>query len=435
MSHCVEIDPTNVITESFLGYGAEWDSRNYPGIGVTDEEFALIRKRIEWMRMPIVRIMMICHWCYKGNGAYDFESEAMRALYRHLDLCEERGMTVVLTDWGCEPGWLKCPDVENFADPRYGEIIATYMRHLLDVKGYTCIRHFILCNEPNYEVGSMHRWRTGVRNVHAALKKAGLTDRVLFTGSDQVDAPDWHQMAVDQLSELLRAYDIHLYADDWVLTDNWCHGYFKQCWDYVREKDPNGAGKRCIVTEAGLELNEKTDPDLTFNTTLDYGLGMIDYAIQGAVSGAAAIIAWMLDDNSHPGPGRGWGMWTDREKGMKLKPWFRAWALMTRHVPAGSRILAGEPLLSADIQTLVAKTPGDAWTICILNRSKESRTAQVKVAGGPSVVLSRYVYGTEADKQDADGFPVAVDSRTCNLDAGVEVTCDPRTAVILTSVA
>ena len=69
------------------------------------------------------------------------------------------------------------------------------------------------------------------------------------------------------------------------------HGYFKQCWDYVLEKDPNGGDKRWIIAEAGLELNETTDPDEKFITTLDYGLGMIDFAIQGALSGASAIMA------------------------------------------------------------------------------------------------------------------------------------------------
>ena len=107
---------------------------------------------------------------------------------------------------------------------------------------------------------------------------------------------------------------------------------------------------------------------------------------------------------------------------------------MSRHVPAGSNILAGDPLLSTDIQTLVVKTPDGAWTICILNRSSEAKAVTVKVAGGPSIGMARYVYGTETDKQDADGFPVAMDRRPCNLDAGVEVTCAPRTAVILSSV-
>jgi hypothetical protein len=435
MSHLVQIDQNKFVSRDFLGFGAEWDSRNYPGIGVTDEEFALIRKRIEWMRMPVARIMMICHWCYKGNDEYDFESEQMLALYRHLDLCEERGMTVLLTDWGCEPDWLNCPDVKDISDPKYADIIVVYMKHLLDVKGYTCIKHFIMCNEPNFEVGNFDRWRNGIRNVHASLKKDGIADRVIFTGSDMVDDPKWHRMAVDQLSEQFQAYDLHLYADDWVLTENWCHGYFKQCWDYVLEKDPNGADKRWIVAEAGLELNETTDPDENFITTLDYGLGMIDFAIQGALSGADAIIAWMLDDNSHPKLPREWGMWTNRNDGMKLKHWFRAWALMTRYVPAGSKIFAGDPLLSTDIQTLVAKTPDGDWTICILNRSTETKAVTVKFAGGPSIDMARYVYGTETDSQDADGFPVPIDSRPCDLDAGIDVTCDPRTAVILTSVA
>jgi len=39
-------------SSEFLGFGAEWDSRHYRD-ALTAENFALIRRRIEWMRLPV----------------------------------------------------------------------------------------------------------------------------------------------------------------------------------------------------------------------------------------------------------------------------------------------------------------------------------------------------------------------------------------------
>jgi len=112
----VQLDPAKVICQKFLGFGAEWDSNSYNDSGVTDGDFAMIRKRVEWMRVPIARIMMQSKWCYKGNGRYDWNDPQMKALYRHLDVCQRLGTTVLLTDWGIEPGWLKTPDVAKVSD-------------------------------------------------------------------------------------------------------------------------------------------------------------------------------------------------------------------------------------------------------------------------------------------------------------------------------
>ncbi len=54
----VRVDPSTVICQRFIGFGVEWDSNGYNDNNVTDTDFAVIRKRIEWMRLSIARIMM-----------------------------------------------------------------------------------------------------------------------------------------------------------------------------------------------------------------------------------------------------------------------------------------------------------------------------------------------------------------------------------------
>src|SRR5450759_2374311 len=115
----VELDQKKVICKHFLGFGAEWDSNGYNASGSTDEDFAGIRKRVEWMQLPIARIMIQSKWCYKGNGQYDWDDSQMKVLYRNLDVCQKLGTTVLLTDWGVEPAWLKTPDVSRVDDLKY----------------------------------------------------------------------------------------------------------------------------------------------------------------------------------------------------------------------------------------------------------------------------------------------------------------------------
>jgi len=165
----IEVDPRGVICRKFMGFGVEWDSANYDAAGVTDADFAVIRSRVEWMRLPIARIMMQSKWCYKGNGRFDWDDPQMKALCRHLDVCQKLGTTVVLTDWGIERDWLEIPNVAKVEDPKYAEIIATYMDYLLNTRNYTCIKYFIMVNEPNLYVFSTTSAKTDKEGFPVAL--------------------------------------------------------------------------------------------------------------------------------------------------------------------------------------------------------------------------------------------------------------------------
>jgi len=432
----VEIDANDVVCKDFIGFGAEWDSRNYHHAGITEEDFDIIRTRVEWMRLPAARIMMQCKWCYKGNGKYDWESEEMVALYRHLDVCQSLGTTVFLADWGCEAEWLHCPEVAEVQDPKYAEIIAAYMGHLLRQKGYTCIKHFIMGNEPNYEVEDWDRWKTGILNVHTEFKKHGLADEVILTGTDHVDNDDWHRWAVDQLPDTLGAYDFHCYASADQIRKGELYEYFKKSWDYARERDPKGESKPCVVGEAGL--NDGADHPYG-NATIDsadYGIIMSDYAIQAANAGSAAVFAWMLDDNSHPG--FYWGMWSNKEKGMQLRPWFYPWSLLSRYVPQGSHVVR-TTLSSPDVRAAAAcmvdgrSATERLWTFCLVNRAKEPKTVRLHLTGGHRVRMDRYVFSGTSAKRNEGGFPSPLDHEEYDLGVGADVMCEAESVVILSS--
>lgn len=430
----VEVDPRSIICKRFMGFGAEWDSNGYNASGITDQDFAVISKRVEYMRLPIVRIMMQSKWCYKGNGKYDWDDPQMKALYRHLDVCQKLGITVLLTDWGIEPAWLKTPDVAKVEDPKYAEIISTYMDHLLNKKHYTCIKYFILVNEPNYEVKDWGRWKKGIENVSVAFREKGIDQKITLMGSDESSNDDWHRNAVDQLRDVFGAYDIHRYAKEEVVRTGALFDYFKTRWAYALTKDPNAREKPLIVAEAGFETpGFPTKNSLHLDSR--YGILMADYAVQAANAGSWAVLAWALADYSDKGS---WGMWKSRAGGLAIKPWFYIWSLLTRYFRPEATIVEAK-LNSKDVRVLAAyddettSSGEQLWTFCIVNRADVPRTIHLHVTAGPSLKLNRYVYSATSARADMDGFPVALDNLTYDLGAGIDILCEPNSVVILSS--
>lgn len=429
----VEVDQSSVICPSFLGFGVEWDSNGYNASGVTDADFAVIRKRVEWMRLPVARIMMQCKWCYLGDGRYDWDAPQMLALYRHLDVCQRLGTTVLLTDWGIESGWLTPPDVNRVDDPRYAAIIATYLDHLLNTKGYTCIRYFIFGNEPNQEVKDWHRWKAGVENVAAAFRDHGLAGRVKLLGSDHSGGPDWHTRAVDQLQDILGGYDVHHYTDEASVRAGAMYHWCREEWNYARAHDAQAQTKPLVVGEAGFWVEGCGSAGNPLNEEPRLGIFISDFAVQAANAGSWTVVAWMLDDNSHVGFCN--GMWKNRSEGLALKPWFYPWALLCRCFRPGSRIVqvrSSDP----DVRVLAAYEPeARAWSFCIVNRADAAKAVRLRVAGGSRLVLNRYVFSRTSAKTGQDGFPAALDALPCDLSAGLDLSCEANSVSILSSTA
>lgn len=433
------VRPDQVVCSHFLGFGAEWDSRAYPDHGVTDEDFAIIARRVRWMRLPVARIMMLTRWCYFDGGRFDWDTPDMMALYRHLDLCQELDTTVLFTDWGAEKEWTRAPGLRGVDDPQYAEVIGTYLDYLINTKGYSCIRYFILTNEPNWEVGDWEKWKRGVENVARVFAVRGLNKKVIFTGSDTSQSGDnelWHRQAVDQLSAIFGAYDVHRYADAAPVLAGELETYFRAHWDYVLEHDPNSKQKPCIVGEAGMNEDAQHPAGNPHIGEYGYGVFMADYAVQLARAGSAAVSAWMLDDNSHPG--FYWGLWSNKPEGLKLRPWFYVWSLLTRYFPPGSAIYRVEQP-SSHVRILVARTPTHAanpkngWTFCVVNRADESLTLTLRVPDGPILDVARFVYCQNQAKADADGFPLPVEIATAELSRGLAVACPGEAVVFYTT--
>lgn len=434
--HPVTVLPEDISCDRFIGFGAEWDPPGYVAHGVTEQEFAVVAKRVSWMRLPVARVMMLTRWCYACNGKFDWNTPEMKALCRQLDVCQKLGTTVILTDWGAERAWTKPDCITSVDQDEYAMVIGTYMQHLLRARGYTCIRYFVLTNEPNGEVGDFARWKRGVEKVAAEFSKRGLDKAVTFMGSDTYDPTVWHPQAVDQLQHVLGAYDIHCYANGLQVRKGEFEAWWRKQWDYVRAHDPAWKNKPLVVGEAGLQDDAQHPAGNPHIGEYGYGIFMADYAVQAARAGSAAVSAWMLDDNSLPG--FFWGLWENRKNGMALRPWFYPWSLLARYFPKGSAIYR-PPQSSGDLRILAARIPPasqaaqEAWSVCLVNRASTPCSLQLRVPGAAMATMKRYVYSPAESPRDADGLPVPTASSPADLHQGITVTCPADAVVILTT--
>jgi hypothetical protein len=428
----VIIDTSNVIAAGFVGFGAQWDAAGYTENGVTEQDYQVIEKRIRWMHLPVVRTMMLTRWALVADGVFDFETHEMRQLYRQLDVCQREGIIVFLTDWGCERYWTAAPGIQDTADPKYAKAIGTYLDHLINKKGYTNIKYFILVNEPNFEASDFEHWQVGLQNVRVELASRGLDRAVTLAGPDHSYAESWLYRSVDQLAGVLGAYDVHRYADGTSVRSGGLESYFLDQWDYARTKDANAAKKPLVVGEAGMSdgVNPVAGGNENINDFL-YGLWMADYGIQAARAGSHAILAWMLDDNSFTPSD--WGMWSNHRAGMVLRPWFYTWSLFTRYVPPGSTIYR-PPQSSRDLRILASRSPLGEWTFCVVNRGDSAAHLLLRAPDSLARAFRVYEYSRVSSVRDADGFPVPIDAMTAAPETGVDVSVPREAVIVVTSV-
>ncbi|MCI5157346.1 MAG: hypothetical protein D3906_02710 [Candidatus Electrothrix sp. AUS1_2] len=416
---------------NFLGFGAEWDTPGYVESRVTDEDFRTITKRIEWMRLPLVRVMMQSRWCYKGNGNFNWNSKEMLALYRILSICKEQNITVYLTDWGVERKGLRVPEVHDCADEKYNRVIIIYLQYLLEDKGFFNIKKFIFGNEANHEVGSWKRWRKGFEKFVEEFKHTELAEKIAIIGSDTSD-PMWHIKTVQQLNKFVDMYSIHKYVKKRDILNGDFFDNLKIYWNHTRQHEFKELPPPVVITEAGIRDGARPPNGNKKIDTFEYGLLMADYAIQALNAGTNAVFAWMLDDNSHSN--FYWGMWKNKKNKLSLRPWFYSWALLTRFIQPNSTIY-NVKVLRDNVRILASSTMRDGkiyWNICLVNHG-DKFILNLNIKNGTIVKFDKYLYGSDNTLKNKDGFPLPVEKFLINSDTGGEVLIEGNSFIFLTS--
>lgn len=472
----ITVDTSAPLCTNFLGFGVQWSP--YPWFDITDAAWQKMFERLDYMRVPIVRLMTRSYTYCDGldaadNPIYNWDNNRMKKMYRLLDYCQAHGVKVILGEWDHPSSLQDRPDIETDKlqqyhmdenDPRWHRIIADEVAYLRNTKHYTCIVYFNLLNEPNSNSSGripFDKWKSAITALNAEFAKRGLAKDITIVGPDVCFLPRdgfWIDLTVQQCPKEISAYDFHYYAPAAEIESDYLEKY---CWmkkDYIDRFDSKGRSKPFFMGEAGMtggpvepQGGNDSQPHIYEH---NYGVWMADYNVQCARAGMAGTIAWDLDDAMHINKNKDnawpdvtktlfkkWGFWNSlaneigHPEDLNLRPWFYTWSLLSRGFPPGCTTLKTSETLVPGLRTLAA-TVGNDFSLALVNDSDKPQKLYVAAPGLKKVPrLARYDYFPGAKLTDKNGFPLPKKIiANANLAAGLDVRLPARSVIIFTSV-
>jgi len=482
------IIPADTYTSTpFIGHGVQWAAYHHGdcetaewGHKMTDEKWHMVFNRLDFMKPRIIRVLDQANWRYlagftpEGEPILDFETPEMQAMYKLLDYCESRDIAVLLGEWGSP---YKVHDLwrvpEHFSitgadDPVWIDMIVKHLDHLINVKGYTCVKYYNLVNEPNGSWagtdGNWDQWSAGVRMLYDGIHKAGLGDRISIAGPDAVPGKynsdftgaQWLTKSVDELNDVIGCYDVHAYPPKEYIFS----GSFAQYYAPLVEMAVS-TGKPIVFGELGSNRSNKEnqdrirkDPHASEDSQMEvydfsYGIQMAVACVQAMNLGFGGIMVWDLDDAMHTKGDTGdstqlkrWGMWNslgtelcNDPEDEKIRPWFFPWSLMCRYFLPGSDII---PLQVTDNNKIhmVAGEMDENFTAAIVNISEEPYEFNLRSERGKKVKnVRKYIYEEDNYLTDENGFPVAAENdMELNLARGEKIKIMPGSVILLSNI-
>lgn len=439
--------PTDrIVSTSFVGAGVQWSA--YPhadsetaewGLLVTEEKWAELVRRMDYMQPRFMRVMDQANWRYfkgldeNGEPVLDFDTPEVHALFHILDFCQAHGVVVMLGEWGV-PGHRHDKDnpsirLRDVTDSRWHRMIGAWIDFLINTRGYTCIRYYDFINEPNGSwactEGNFAEWAAGVQMLHAEFERRNLTDRISICGPGSVPNANvpkykdrwqgylWTDYASDAVGHLLGAYNTHAYYPHGAARNRTAAEYLYLKKDVAiarREGKPFFLGEIGLkATKDGGELaaeherrrlarvNASTDSNI-FIYDYFYGLDMASAAIQSMNCGVDGMAAWDVDDAMHTKDDladkrhiKRWGFWNilgtelyDDPADEQIRPWYWAWSWLCRYLPPRSELFAVPQPEEPGCQLLAARVPG-GYTFCAVNTSDNPVSLLLRSEGIPQL--------------------------------------------------
>lgn len=355
---------------------------------------------------------------------FTFDSYEMKILYRILDWNEKHGSDVFFQQMWHNVDWLTYPKFRGdpvtqvhsapYDMPAFAEGLATLMDHLINNRGYTCIKWLNIVNEP----GANHSWwqappnkplpiTDGIIEVRKALGKRGLDLPLSGPGeSDHMDRthgfPEHYQHKYSY-EEHLQAYDFHTahldydfrthgsiakqvrYAADWV---RYAHRQSKAVFlsefgtvDYSSKPDESGPNcLEAVLTGCETILRESNVGVDAFNRPSFINRGDLDGQWQFIDTWDREKKELLEDFQPHPNSYFGIG-------------------LMTRFIAKNSSVLKSEVIGGriAPWQRVFCaayRSPKGQYTIAVVNDSQKDYPMNMTLSGlVAQKQFYRYRYG------------------------------------------
>lgn len=428
----VSIDTKQVINGDYIGNGAQWDPYQLDyGKGrleISETDWEKMYQRLDFMRPQLIRVMTNTTSVMK-DGIFHPE-QGLEHLSHILNYCQTRNVTVMFGDWG---GGLVDSHKETINEKNL-TAAAEYVRFLIEEKGFSCIRYYNLINEPNgywsATDGKYSLWARAIRFFHNKLKENKLTGRLQIVGPDaavwSTHESWWADSCVTHLNNEIGLYDIHTYpskstVNSGAYTDIICA--YKQSIPADKKIVMGEIGFKFVAPEDSLFQQENLrramakphasmDDSQMFVYDFMYGTDMADAFFQTINAGYSGSVVWMLDDAMHskeaPDKLKIWGFWNifgEEQFGSEeeeVRPWFYAWSLLTRYMPAGSRVYKVDVKGDSRIKAIAVEKNGK-YMFAVVNVSKEEKTVMLKSSSLPLLKeVKEYLYAEGKIKKGGD---------------------------------
>jgi len=460
----VSIDIHTIINDSYIGNGAQWDPYQLDyGKGrleISEADWEKLYERLDFMRPQFIRIMINTS-SFLYNGKFVPE-KGMETLSNMLDYCQSRNVTVMFGDWG----WSVINAKEARINDKNMKHAAELVDHLVNEKGYSCIKYYNLINEPNGYWASTNKsyplWASSIRLFHKNMEDLGLNNKVGIVGPDiaiwDKDEAWWIDSTAVQLGDKIGLYDIHTYPSK--ITVN--SGEYSEIISAYKKGVPEG--KKIVMGEIGFKFVEKADSlynqenirrakakghasledSQMFVYDYMYGTDMADALFQTINRGYSGSVVWMLDDAMHsneaPDKLKIWGFWNifgeeqfgaDEEN---VRPWYYAWSLVTKYIPTGSKIYKTDLSGDKNVKAIMSEKDGK-YMIALVNVSKEEKTVKIESLNMPELSgYKKFIYSDGTLKKEGDHILLPnQENLSLNLKKGEQLTMPGESLVIYTN--
>ncbi len=457
-----------VINASYIGNGVEWDPYDEAeswGAPISEEDWTKLTKRLDYMRPQYIRCMINSPFRYYDvkTGEY-YKEDNLESICRLLQYCTDNDITVIYGEYN-PPSW----DMKD--DSRWVEMAVDYLNMLVIDKGFSCIKHFVIFNEPDGDWastnGDFNLWYSMAEKFYKKMAEyPGLLDKVSLAGPDVVadyhnrnsdlNTTGWLTETVKNADSIIGLYDIHAYPGQAEVLSGKYAGLLKEYKSLIPEN------KQIVLGEAGYKYWREADSLLMaeYNRRVEnhpftkgsdcnmlvydyfYGIDMAILATEVMNNGFSGVAAWMLDDAMHSQGDSGkpediklWGMWNilgsevfNDPSQEDIRPWFYSWSLMCRFFPTGCDIVKVNHPEDDDIFTCAAKYDGK-YTIALINKGDSEKSITIKLPNG-TANADVYRYEENAMTLDNDGFLLPEQSDISNNTFSTKLS--PLSMVLLT---
>lgn len=460
-----------VVNSGYIGNGVEWDPYDEVslwGSEVSDEDWNTLYHRLDFMQPQYVRCMINSPFRYYDakTGKYE-KTRNIESLKRLLRYCTDKGITVIYGEYN-PPSW----DMKQ--DQKWVDMSVDYLNYLVNDLGFTCIKYFVIFNEPDGDWastnGNYQEWKGMLMRFHQKMAEyPGLLNKVSLAGPDVVanyknpasdyDADGWVRQAAEDADQLIGLYDIHSYPGQFEVRT----GKYGQKLSDFRKLIP--ADKKIVLGESGYKYQQAEDSLLLaeykrrvekhpYTKGSDcnmlcydyfYGLDMPLLAMEAMNNGFSGLALWMLDDAMHSNGDSGktedikiWGLWNilgsevfNKPEEEDTRPLFYTWSLMCKYFPCGTDILRTSSTEEQGIFSVAGRYKGK-MTLAFANVGNANRTIELSL---PDRIegCRKFIYEENCLRKDDEGFPIPTELNV-SLDNGQEIELKSNTFVLFTNI-